>query len=143
MSESEEIEHFGGDLSFNIEEFLQALFVPEEDGLDDAEDEEEDDVLCPGCGMSMEEFRARQRAGCPDCYYVFRKEAYQFLPQGYRYRGSVPRRFNTVKRILMDRMRLKRSLEHAMRNRTTDAAKRFRERLREWTKTVHRRTNFL
>ena len=31
----------------------------------------EDEIVCPNCGMSYQEFVENSRFGCPDCYEVF------------------------------------------------------------------------
>ncbi|MEM5948889.1 UvrB/UvrC motif-containing protein [Spirochaetia bacterium 38H-sp] len=138
-AESFEIENFGGEINFSMDEFFQAFLT--EEGFDDIFDEEAmsvDDsdieyegLYCPTCGMPYEEFSARYRAGCPDCYYAFRSEILKYFQEGYRYKGNVPPRFAGFKTALIDRVRLKHSLEHALMSEDYEKAARIRDRLKQ------------
>jgi protein arginine kinase activator len=51
------------------------------------------EVVCPGCGMSPQDFKVRGRFGCPRCYETFRAELLPLLQRVHEastHRGRLP-----------------------------------------------------
>ena len=90
---------------------------------------------CPGCGLTIGEFRSKRRLGCPRCYEVFKHELVPLLNRIHEaasHRGRLPTRSNvpptpTDERTLAD---LRRRLEEAVRNERYEEAARLRDDLR-------------
>lgn len=90
---------------------------------------------CPGCGLSLADFRSKGRLGCPRCYEVFRNELMPLLQRIHEstaHRGRLPTRSNvppspTDERALAE---LRRRLEEAVRNERYEDAARLRDELR-------------
>ena len=72
---------------------LKALGVVDGKSVDDNEGEDEVEVACPECGLSLRDFRNRQRLGCEQCYLTFRADVEGLIAQMHRgttHRGRTP-----------------------------------------------------
>jgi len=51
------------------------------------------EVVCPGCGMTPQDFKQKGRLGCPRCYEAFRQELVPLLQRVHEavvHRGRLP-----------------------------------------------------
>jgi protein arginine kinase activator len=71
---------------FSLDDFLSGLaelnIAPEEEA-----------VTCPGCGITLAEFRAAGRLGCGQCYRVFSRSLLPLIAtiqKGEIHRGKIP-----------------------------------------------------
>ncbi len=74
---------------------------------------------CSGCGTRFRTIRQTGRAGCAECYRVFRSRIHYLLEQAgltEEHVGRYPARLGSFKRLLVDR--------EALRDRLTDAVAR-------------------
>lgn len=91
-------------------------------------------ITCPECGMSLTEFRAKGRLGCPRCYEVFAKQIGPLLERIHNatsHVGRVPGQDpapNDRARRLDD---LKRRLDAAVEAEDYESAAALRDELRE------------
>ena len=94
-----------------------------------------EDHACPGCGMSLSDFKVRGRLGCPRCYEVFRDELMPLLQRIHESQTHTGRLPGTLAEApagpdeheLSD---LRRRLEDAVRGERYEEAARLRDDLR-------------
>jgi protein arginine kinase activator len=90
---------------------------------------------CPGCGMSLGDFRAKGRLGCPRCYEAFRAELLPLLQRVHEsasHRGRLPGRMAAPPAPQDDKglADLRRRLEDAVRGERYEEAAQLRDQLR-------------
>jgi protein arginine kinase activator len=88
---------------------------------------------CPGCQMSLLEFRQRGRLGCPECYKAFREQLHELLERVHgstRHVGRVPGLDAEALEMLEQRSQLERELEHAIREEAYEQAAKLRDKLK-------------
>jgi protein arginine kinase activator len=88
-----------------------------------------DNKLCPRCGTSFADLRRRGRAGCSDCYEIFKSEIDSLLRRsGSRvsHRGKLPRSLQQVRNVLVDKPELEAKLEDALNREDYEEAVRLR-----------------
>ncbi len=92
------------------------------------------EAICPTCGISMAEFRASGRLGCPDDYRVFRETLgplIEKLQHEARHVGRVPkeagRHLDRKNRLI----RLRRDLERAVQREDYERAAKLRDDIRK------------
>ena len=93
--------------------------------------------LCPVCGTKGSIIKNTGKAGCPECYSVFKDEinAYMIAHGIYgKYRGTMPERLSAFKSVLNDRMVLKNKLDEAVRNEDYERAAMYRDYLKALSK---------
>jgi|688.fasta_scaffold317230_2 protein arginine kinase activator len=91
---------------------------------------------CPGCGMSVADFRSKGRLGCPRCYDAFRAELLPLLQrihEAQAHTGRLPAVVGSApqapdERSLTD---VRRRLEDAVRGERYEEAARLRDELRK------------
>jgi protein arginine kinase activator len=91
-------------------------------------------AICPTCGISLAEFRASGRFGCPNDYHVFKEAIAPLLEKiqlGTRHVGSVPSRAGVELQRENELIRLRRELERAVQREEYEEAARLRDRIRE------------
>jgi protein arginine kinase activator len=91
-------------------------------------------ALCPTCGISLAEFRASGRFGCPNDYRVFHDAIAPLLEKiqhGGRHVGSVPARAGVALQRENELIRLRRELERAVQREEYEEAARLRDRIRQ------------
>lgn len=91
---------------------------------------------CPGCGMSVVDFRSKGRLGCPRCYDAFRAELLPLLQRIHEaqlHTGRLPAVIGTPPPPLDDRSLtdVRRRLEDAVRGERYEEAARLRDELRK------------
>jgi protein arginine kinase activator len=91
--------------------------------------------VCPGCGMTPQDFRSKGRLGCPRCYESFRGELMPLLQrihEAQTHRGRLPGTAGAApepidERTLSD---VRKRLEDAVRGERYEEAARLRDELR-------------
>jgi len=90
-------------------------------------------AICPTCGISLAEFRATGRLGCPNDYHVF-KEALtpliERLQHGDRHVGKVPPCAGAKAERENRLIRLRRDLERAVQREEYEKATELRDQIR-------------
>ena len=95
--------------------------------------------LCPGCGRSLGDIKAKGACGCPECYTVFESQIRQALDQhGFigKYTGSLPKRVRNFRNALTDRADLQLKLEKAIQEENYEKAAVYRDFLRALEKSA-------
>ena len=90
-------------------------------------------AICPTCGISLAEFRAAGRFGCPNDYHVFQEAIRPLLEKiqhSARHVGSVPSRAGDKLQRENELIRLRRDLERAVQREEYEEAARLRDRIR-------------
>jgi len=91
-------------------------------------------AICPTCGMSLAEFRAAGRLGCPNDYRVFKESLAPLIEKiqhGPRHLGRVPKRAGSQLQRKNILIRLRRDLERAVQREEYEKAAELRDRIRE------------
>lgn len=91
-------------------------------------------AMCPACGITLAEFRAGGRFGCPEDYRVFRDTIIPLLEKiqiGPRHLGSVPSRAGEQLQRENELIRLRRDLERAVQREEYEQAALLRDRIRQ------------
>ena len=95
--------------------------------------------LCPGCGRSLGDIKAKGACGCPECYTVFESQIRQALDQhGFigKYTGNLPKRVRNFRNALTDRADLQLKLEKAIQEENYEKAAVYRDFLRALEKSA-------
>ena len=91
-------------------------------------------AICPTCGLSLAEFHASGRLGCPNDYRVF-SEAIELLVEkiqhSNRHMGKVPSRAGVTLERKNTLIRLRRELERAVQREEYEAAAKVRDKIRK------------
>jgi len=91
-------------------------------------------AICPTCGISLAEFRATGRFGCPNDYRVFGETLgplIEKIQHGDRHVGKVPKYAGDRLQRENELIRLRRELERAVQREEYEEAARLRDRIRE------------
>ena len=89
-------------------------------------------AICPTCGISLAEFRAVGRLGCPNDYHVFDDALGPLLEKiqhGDRHVGKVPSHAGKKLKRENEIIRLRRELERAVQREEYEEAARLRDRI--------------
>ena len=91
---------------------------------------------CPGCGMTVADFRSKGRLGCPRCYEAFRSELLPLLQRIHEaqlHTGRLPAVLGSAPPPVDDRSLtdVRRRLEDAVRGERYEEAARLRDELRK------------
>ena len=90
-------------------------------------------AICPVCGISLAEFRAAGRLGCPNDYRVFKEAIHPLiekLQHGARHVGRVPSRAGAKLERENKLLRLRRALERAVQREEYEKAAGLRDQIR-------------
>lgn len=91
------------------------------------------DLVCPACGITFEEFRAKGRLGCPHDYDVFAEALGPLLERIHgarRHVGRLPRGRESMVSDLSDRLlKLRRDLQQAVEGEKYEAAAKLRDEI--------------
>lgn len=90
-------------------------------------------AICPCCGMSLAEFQASGRLGCPNDYKVFGdqlKPLLEKIQHDVRHVGKVPSRAGPEAREKNELIRLRRELERAVQREEYERAAQVRDEIR-------------
>lgn len=124
-----------GDGEFSLSELLNGLvesFSPEALMQEVGE--------CPQCGTTLQELQEKEKAGCPECYTVFRSQIDSILHEysdTIVHRGKYPDKLRAYKAILIDKEVLKKKLTEAVKREEYETAARLRDRIRELEEGRH------
>lgn len=94
--------------------------------------------LCPVCGTSLFRIKRSRKAGCPECYEVFRGEISDILKNigvTSAYTGSRPLRIRNFNSVITKRLAIQGKLEESLRNEDYEKAAVYRDYLRALEKT--------
>ena len=93
-------------------------------------------AICPSCGISIAEFRAAGRFGCPNDYKVFAEQIKPLLEKiqhDARHVGKVPARAGDRLRRENELIRLRREIERAVQREEYERAAQLRDEIRKLT----------
>ena len=88
---------------------------------------------CPSCGTRFRTIRQTGRAGCAECYRVFRSQIQDLLVQSGHtesHVGRYPARIGSYKRLLLDRESIREELDRAVRAEEYETAAGIRDRMK-------------
>ncbi len=92
------------------------------------------DAACPGCGITLQNFKQTGRLGCPRCYETFRNELVPLLQRVHEsasHRGRLPGVTAVTAPAVTDGLtELRRRLDDAVRGERYEEAARLRDELR-------------
>ncbi len=94
---------------------------------------EDENRCCPVCGQKVSVIKNEFRAGCPECYAIFKDEIRAALKNrgvSNGYTGSLPRRLASFKSSLTDRLAIQAKLFHAVECEEYEKAAVYRDYLR-------------
>jgi protein arginine kinase activator len=89
---------------------------------------------CPGCGLTLENFKKRAMLGCSECFNTFGKEIRDIVEKMFgrtRHKGKYPKRLQAYKSILIDLEGLKIRLEKAVEAENYEEAAKLRDQIKE------------
>ena len=92
----------------------------------------ENSRMCPVCGMGIVELRKTGKAGCPECYAIFKEDIKTLLKKNGingSYTGSMPERLAGVHSVLNDRIALQNKLNDAVASEDYEKAAMYRDYL--------------
>lgn len=95
-------------------------------------------AMCPMCGISLAEFRASGRFGCPNDYKVFHDAITPLLEKiqhNTKHVGSVPTRAGVKLQRENELIRLRRELERAVQREEYEEAAKLRDTIRKLAET--------
>lgn len=99
---------------------------------------ETDKKACPVCGTKLALIKQTRRAGCPECYSIFKAEIREMLKKGGirgTYSGKMPLRLSTFRSVLTDRIALQGKLEESLKKEDYEKAAVYRDYLRALEKS--------
>jgi len=94
--------------------------------------------LCPVCGISLFQIKNNRKAGCSECYSIFKNEIdviLQNLGADSRYKGSMPKRIRNFNSVLTTRIAIQEKLEESLKEENYEKAAVYRDYLRALEKT--------
>jgi protein arginine kinase activator len=100
--------------------------------LADDDLEEMDNVSCPNCGIRFNEFRAKGRLSCPQCYDAFGEELLSLLENIHgdtRHTGKFPRRDPGDSQRHYELIKLRNELRQAVETEDYETAATLRDRI--------------
>lgn len=89
--------------------------------------------VCPVCGISIGEIRKTKKAGCPECYSIFKEDIQKILTSkgiSGKYTGSMPKRLSSFRSVLTDRIALQNKLNDAVAREDYEKAAMYRDFLK-------------
>lgn len=116
----------GAQLSFNMGDLLG--------GITDDATYENDTLSCPGCNMSLEEFRKCGRLGCNSCYDSFADSLNPMLEQIHRavsHKGKEPCNIVSDNEIKESLKKMEAELKDAITNEDFEKAALLRDEIRK------------
>ena len=103
-------------------------------GMDIDASSEESKLVCPGCGLSYEEFKKSGRLGCSECYKAFEKKLQVLLKRIHgsnRYVGKTPSIVDKKESKGVRAQDLKMQLEKAIQLEDYERAAELRDKIRK------------
>lgn len=131
---------FGIGVPFSFQNILDGLF--EVAGIE--KEEVKDEIRCPVCNMSMEDFRRTGRVGCGNCYETFKNEMTPLVKRihgGIQHTGKVPKRTGGLLKVRRDIDKLKEELKTSIENEEYEKAAEIRDKIKELEKGIDNENN--
>ena len=97
-----------------------------------------DEKLCPVCGIGLSEVKLTRKAGCPECYSVFKSEiddVFKKIGVLPPYKGNLPKRLKNFKSVLTDRIMIQSKLEESLKSENYEKAAIYRDYLKALEKS--------
>lgn len=94
---------------------------------------EKENRICPVCGTSLGSIRKSGKAGCPECYEIFKNDVRQMLEaNGIKdvFKGTMPARLSSIHSVLNDRVILQNKLNDALKREDYERAAMYRDYLK-------------
>lgn len=105
-------------------------FIKQKVGAD-----ETDDLTCPHCGMTFQEFQSKGVLGCPHDYEVFHRVLTPLLERahggGTQHMGKVPPKANAAVKQQAGLIKLRRELQDAIEQENYERAAKVRDRIKD------------
>ena len=98
----------------------------------------QEEKLCPVCGIGLSEIKMTRRAGCPECYSVFKDDIHEIFKKiGVLspYKGTLPKRLKNFRSVLTDRIVIQAKLEESLKHEDYEKAAVYRDYLKALEKT--------
>jgi len=96
-------------------------------------DGSEQEVVCPHCGSTLEQFSKKAVLGCPYDYEVFEKSLLPLIERAHNGKtihcGKVPSKTSTDTRKQVELLTLRQQLEAAVKNEDYELAARLRDKI--------------
>ena len=92
--------------------------------------DDQPDITCPRCRMTLSKFIKTGRLGCPDCYQAFAAQLHPMLLQIHGHAGRKPLQSETDQRSRYEQEELTRQLQLAVNAEDYEHAAEIRDRLR-------------
>ena len=92
-------------------------------------------LKCPICGITSEQFRAKGRLGCSDCYRVFAESLIPVLSKVHgstAHRGKVPHRAARTLDLKKELRQLQEDLQKAIMSENYERAAKLRDRIQQF-----------
>ena len=109
-------------------EILQQ-FIKQKIGLGSAEN-----IVCPKCGLSFQEFQVKGQLGCPHDYEVFKNQLMPLIERahegGTRHEGKRPGGGTNTRTLQTGLLKLRRELKDAIQEENYELAARVRDQIR-------------
>lgn len=93
-----------------------------------------EEIRCPGCGISYDDFKKTGLFGCSQCYDTFRDRLEPIIKRIHgntQHTGKVPKRSGGIIRLKRDIEGLKYELKKAVENEEYEKAAQIRDRIKE------------
>ncbi len=93
-----------------------------------------DELSCPRCGFTQNDFKKSGRLGCPACYETFRQGLEPLLRnmhRGHIHKGKIPARHQDAKELRNRLDSLESELKQAIEKEDYEGAASLRDRIRE------------
>jgi protein arginine kinase activator len=123
--------------SIPINELLSSLLAvqPSDDELFGSS---EQDVACPHCGLTLEQFRKDAVLGCPYDYEVFEKSLSPFIEKAHSGKtihcGKAPSKTPANAKKQIELITLRRQLDEAVKNEDYELAAKLRDKINQGEK---------
>jgi len=97
------------------------------------------ELICPGCGLTYEEFLNTARFGCPECYRAFKENLIVLFKdvQGFtKYMGHQYTRDQKTVQLLHEKFKLEKTLSELISEERFEEAAKIRDRINQINKEL-------
>ena len=127
---------------FSIKDVMDKLKIDEDTSIDQEKDNllqidndsKEEDIICPNCYSTYNEYRQTGKLGCSRCYEVFEEQLKPILKNIYGYEeyiGKIPKKDNSHIYISKEIRILKEDLNRAVEQEEYEKAAGIRDKIKE------------
>ena len=127
---------------FSIKDVMDKLKIDEDTSIDQEKDNllqidndsKEEDITCPNCYSTYNEYRQTGKLGCSRCYEVFEEQLKPILKNIYGYEeyiGKIPKKDNSHIYISKEIRILKEDLNRAVEQEEYEKAAGIRDKIKE------------